>query len=309
MKRFILHVIPFLGICFISFSIVFSLADGSTDYYYIKFTSKKQKSLIVGSSRAAQGMIPKYIEASHTGDGLYNYAFTLHSAYGNAYYSSIDRKLDKQGKEGLFLVCVNPWTLSSTTINPEDSLNFRERGSFIDKTHFVNMKPNMEYLTESYEGMNINILLNKVRKGEYQTYFTHENGWLEVTIESDLISRENRTAKKIESYIEQLKEYSGMSKNRVYYLKKTIDLLKNHGRVFIVRLPISEAMLKIEEQLIPEFDAIIEDIAQDYKIEYINGMLLRHEYQYTDGHHLDIESAKAFSDYLRRRIYIEQDLN
>ncbi|MEQ3794483.1 hypothetical protein AAFP94_04770 [Flavobacteriaceae bacterium MJ-SS4] len=293
----------FLGFCSISFFAIFSLADGTTDAFYLKFASSKQSSLIVGSSRAAQGIIPQMIQNKELDYDIYNYAFTIaHTPYGKVYYESIKRKLDVDSKNGLFLICVNPWTISSKTIHSEDSLHFRENGSFIDKTYFVNLNPNIEYLVESYDRFNIDIITNKKRKGDYQTFFTHNNGWLEVTIESDMISNQERTLNKIKSYKKKLDMYSGYSQNRMFYLKKTIELLMNHGDVYLVRLPVNDDMLYLEEQLLPDFDVKMEALSRFYQIEYINAIPFRKKYKYTDGHHLELSSGEAFSNFLASEI-------
>ena len=125
---------------------------------------------------------------------------------------------------------------------------------------------------------------------------------MEVTIESEMISIQQRTKNKIATYKKKLNQHSGLSKYRMRYLKKTIELLIGHGRVYLVRLPVHDAMLEIEDQLIPGFDELILKLSQDYGIDYINGTLLRNDYQYTDGNHLDIASAKAFSKYLAEQI-------
>jgi len=303
MKLFLRQSGAFILLFGISCYVVFSMADGTTDAFYLKFTTSRQTSLIVGSSRAAQGVIPSILEAEGLDYGLYNYGFTIaHTAYGKAYYESIEKKLKKKENHAMFLVCVNPWTISSMTENPEDSLNFREHGSFIKNTHFVNMKPNIEYLIESYDRLNIDIITNKSRKGDYQTFFTHDNGWLEVTIESDMISTKERTLNKIKSYKEKLKKYSGISQNRLRYLKKTIELLKNHGQVFLVRLPVNDDMLYLEDKLMPDFNMKMDTLSQYYQIQYFNAMPFRKQYNYTDGHHLDIASGKAFSKYLAKQL-------
>lgn len=303
MKRFIYFSVLFLLLCSGSIYLVFSYADGSTDAFYAKFTTPKQKSLIVGSSRAAQGIIPSIMNDDNKNLSLYNYAFSIaHSAYGKAYYSSIQKKLDAQSENSIFIVCVNPWTISEMTKFASDSLKFRETNSFMDKTYFVNMKPNVEYLMESFVSKNIEILTNKDRKGDYQTFFVHDDGWLEVTIESDMISTKTRTENKIETYLEKEKESAGLSNIRVSYLKKTIQLFQNHGTVLLVRIPVHDEMLAIENRLMPKFDAIIQGIADDYEIPYINAMEYRDQYQYTDGNHLTIASAKRFSLYLADQI-------
>lgn len=303
MKTFLYKVIVFVILALSSMLLVFCLADGSTDALYLKFTSSKQASLIVGSSRAQQGVLPDVLNERMNNISIYNYAFSIaFTPYGKPYYESIQKKIDATSKTGIFLVCVNPWTISSVTPNPEDSLEFRERGSFIDKTHFVNLNPNLEYMIESYNSRNIDIFYNKSRVGDYQTFFLHNNGWLEVTIESDLISVKERHKKKLNDYKQKLRHYSGFSKHRFNYLKKTITLMQEHGKVYLVRLPVHDNMYELEQELMVDFDEKMHYLSEQYSVPYINAVPDRALYSYTDGHHLDIPSGKRFSEYLVNQI-------
>jgi len=81
---------------------------------------------------------------------------------------------------------------------------------------------------------------------------------------------------------------------RLDYLKKTIELLKLHGKVYMVRLPIHPKMFEIELKLLPEFNKIISPIAK-----MTNGYLdMSNEnncFQYTDGNHLYKKSGQLVS--------------
>lgn len=99
MKRFLVHTCLFLFILLASFFMVFSMADGTTDAFYNKFSSPKQASLIVGGSRVAQGIQPNIIDSVYGSNNIYNYGFTISGTpYGEAYYKSISRKLDRNPK-------------------------------------------------------------------------------------------------------------------------------------------------------------------------------------------------------------------
>jgi len=76
MKKFIIKTAIFSFLTLSCFLFVLSRADGNTDPFYIRFTTPKQASLILGTSRAAQGLQPAVInEIGKT--QLFNYAFTL----------------------------------------------------------------------------------------------------------------------------------------------------------------------------------------------------------------------------------------
>ena len=74
--------------------------------------------------------------------------------------------------------------------------------------------------------------------------------------------------------------------------------MKELGDVYVVRLPVSDGMLKIENQLMPDFDMRILSLANTSNVNYINFMPQRAEFKYTDGHHL----VKASSDMLSQKL-------
>ena len=107
MKRFLkeitLFFIVLLSFIFFYFRIN---ADGFTDPFYLRFTTKKQKNLILGSSRAAQGIQPQTLK-SITNNKFYNFSFSnLHSPYGSTYFNAIKNKIDRKSKQ-TFILCVN----------------------------------------------------------------------------------------------------------------------------------------------------------------------------------------------------------
>ena len=226
MKQFLLKISVFSILVLSSILGVFSLADGSTDAMYLKFTTGEQQSMIIGSSRAAQGLQPNTLNPLLDGKQIFNYAFQIPSSpYGQVYLNSIKKKLAQGTKDGLFILEVNPWTIGYR-IDAFGNEYLSEIDGFLDKTSNVSMNPNVEYLIESYNGGYYNIIRDKNRKGSYQTLFVEPDGWLHVTIESDAISRSDRTAIKLKSYRNKLKKYQGISPYRLASLKETITYLK-----------------------------------------------------------------------------------
>lgn len=297
MKRFLVHSCLFIFILLASFFMVFSMADGATDAFYGKFSSPKQTSLIVGSSRAAQGILPNVIDSIYGSHDIYNYAFTISGTpYGRAYYNSIVSKLNGKSMNGVFIIGVNPLSLSEYKFNTKKkNIKYPEDDNFIAKTHFVNLKPNVEYLIESFNGKNVAIIRNTWRKGLNQTTFLHQNGWLEVTVESDSILKSKRTTKKVLDYRRRIPRFTGISEYRLEYLEKTINLFKDHGEVYLVRIPVIEGMLEVENEIAPDFDKRMDEVARINQIPYINIMPFNKDYDYTDGNHLTSNSAKQFS--------------
>ena len=90
MKKFIVNICLFLIIVLLTILGVFWQADGKTDPFYLRFTTDKQNSLILGTSRAAQGLLPEVLNSKLNRDDFFNYSFTLgHSPYGPTYLKSI----------------------------------------------------------------------------------------------------------------------------------------------------------------------------------------------------------------------------
>lgn len=296
MYKYIIKVLGFGALVGISMLAVFSMADGTTDALYHKFTTPRQQALILGTSRAAQGIQPRILDSILDRSDVYNYAFTIPSSpYGEIYLQSIKRKLDTTTVDGLFVLEVNPWTFSEVRHPKTHEPLITETNNFIHNTTHVTQDPNLQYLIRSYKEKYINILKNKNRKGAYQTFFVEDDGWLRVTIESDMISTELRTKNKLETYHERLEKYQGPSEYRLLSLENTIAYLQDFGKVYIVRLPVIEGMLAIENELYPDFNQDMERIALSYNIPYLDFTTLHEKYKYTDGNHLDITSGSTFT--------------
>ncbi len=292
MKKFIIQIGVFLVCLLFLISAVFYSADGNADAIYLKFTTPKQSSLIIGTSKAAQGLHPNIINQVLERGDIYNYGFSvMHSPFGPAYFNSIKNKL-KKSDNGVFIITVDPHSISSKSGKPDDSLNFIENELAVGAIKNVNSFPNFNYLIFHYPEQYIYILTRKfkyVSKG-----FLHDDGLVETGLSTDPRLVEERIEEKIISYTEQTKDYE-FSEIRLDYLIKTVELLKQHGNVYIVRLPVVEPLLKLENSIIPDFDQKINKICQNYNLDYLNLTTKVGNYSYDDGNHLDTESGKIVS--------------
>ena len=279
--------------------IVWSLADGSTDPFYVKFTTPKQTSLIIGSSRAAQCLQPDIINQILKEGTLYNYAFSrVHTPYGEAYFKSIKEKLNTHAKQGVFIIEVNPWSISDKFVSPDSSQNH----SFLSKIKHVDRHPNFEYLLKAFDQRNIKIISNRLLNKKENGFFITNTGWLDVRLEQGMDSRHQLTKQTINQYKKIRLEYSGLSQTGLNYLKKTINFLKAHGAVYLVRLPVHDDMLNIENELLPDFDFRMLSLSKTCHVEYINFMPQRTEFEYTDGHHLIKVSSNLLSQHIAELI-------
>jgi len=296
-----------------------ALANGSTDNFYLRFTSSKQNSLIIGTSRSAQGIHPNILDSVlnlEENNGIYNYSFSINnSSYGKEYYYAIKNKINESAKNGLFIITVDPWAISSDTTLNDNEIDIES--IFYSKKHY-NSYPNYEYLIKNYKKGWGNILLKRIESNilirnqnslsKIKGAFTYlrKDGLLEVYTSMDSTYVKQNIQKKVYNYNTSMSS-NKFSKFRFLYLRKTIQLLKKHGEVYLVRMPVHTSLFKIEDSFDPQFDKRIMNLANKTNVDYLNFADNATQYSYTDGNHLYINDAKIFSNQLAERIKILKD--
>jgi hypothetical protein len=288
MRKFIINVSLFGFICLLSVYLVFSCADGYADPYYLKFTTSKQNSLIIGNSKAAQGLNPDVMDKI-LHKAIYNYSFDISkSPFGPAYLNSIKRKLSKEKKDGIFIVTVDCWSIYGKDKNPNDVSSFWENSSCVGEMEDVDQNPNFQYLTKYMSGNYYKIIFKPT------VAQLHENGWLEVSLDMDSSSVARRTKSTLVEYQNYLSLYQ-FSKVRLDYLMKTVDFLRQHGHVYLVRLPVSPQLMDIENQLSPNFSELLERPTKKSS-GFLDLTSKNSMFSYTDGVHLSAKSSKLVSE-------------
>lgn len=291
MKRFLLKVSVFLLLLLLSFGGLFFLADGYTDPFYLKFTTPRQGNLIIGTSRAAQGLQPEILNKSLE-RSFFNFAFTIvHSPFGPVYLESIQKKVDTTVSGGIFIIAVDPWSISSGSANPDDEKEFRENDHSLAYTSKMDRWPNFEYLFKALEGNYYRLL---PFPAEMQLEYLHDDGWLEVKLDADTLAFERRSLQRSEEYRNNFLPQYNYSSVRVDYLEQTVSFLKQYGEVYLVRLPVHPYMAKVEHEYMPDFDQKIAD-AIELSDGYCNLMDNAKDFLYTDANHLHRDSGKLVS--------------
>lgn len=86
-----------------------------------------------------------------------------------------------------------------------------------------------------------------------------------------------------------MKDYK-FSHVRADFLHKTVEYLRKHGTVFLVRLPVGRRITAIEQRFMPKFESKIQRAiaASD---GYFDMTSLNAKYRYPDGNHIYRESA------------------
>lgn len=222
---------------------------------------------------------------------LHNFSFTVyHSPFGQTYLERIIEKLGKNDK-GIFIVTIDPWSISSDWDSIQDNEIFQEKETFMGKLHSMNGWINLEYCLHYFSAQYMEILLKKFSTTNSKL---HKDGWFEVNIAMDPDQVENRINDKVLEY-NKLAESYRFSKIRFNYLVKTIEYLKSQGKVYLVRMPVHQRLLEIENELVPNFNEILKPVIYSNQIPYLDFTPKNDAYSYTDGNHLYKEDAKIVS--------------
>lgn len=295
MKQFIIKGIIFTCLIFSIISFVLVYYGGYVDYFYEKFTTPKAKSFIIGDSRSLQGIQPAVIDNyfnNRFSSPILNYSFTIAQvSYGPLYSESIKRKLDNSGDNGLYILIVHPWILSTRESDDEENGVFFEENKPPHNMKYVNFSPNFEYFFKNLGYFHFRSIFRKTSK-------LHKDGWLEESnLPKDKTILKNWTSN-------QVSMYSGYSKQwkKSTYRLKSLDSLINYlnplGTVCLVRMPVCREILEIEENYWSDFDKDIGDITDRHGVCYVNFKSMSHTFEYYDGNHLNKFSGKSFTKLL-----------
>lgn len=296
-QRFLLRCLVFMALAAGVSALLVPLAfHPSADEFYGKLTGEPPPSLIIGTSRAAQGLVPSVFNDSTLSFARpdFNFAFTMqHSRYGPAYLRAIQRKLAPGTTDGLFLLEVSPVALSVTAPQAADA-EFPESQTFVGKMHSFNATPNLEYaLYASPPGTKLMEAIMGQLRGQYSSYL-HPDGWLEISLSPRTLADQKRFKFKRLSY-ENLLMKSRPSSRRWEAFEQTVSFLRERGRVAIVRLPLGLPIYELEQQYQPDFDARMTESAKRLAVPYLNLAVLSGKFETNDGNHLTRQAAVVVS--------------
>lgn len=305
MKKFILKSFIFFFIVIAIVSIILLKYGGYVDYFYEKFTTAKASSMIIGDSRALQGIQPHIIDGNLVNSDfdlpVLNYSFTIAQSHiGPLYSKSILKKLNKNTKNGLFILAVNPWMLGSKKENDNYKGEFKEVGQPPHNMENVSMNPNFEYFIKNLNFFHFKGIFRQSSK-------LHKNGWLEEkNLPNDTTTFYNWKKNQLHIFKGFIKNYNVSS-----YRKKSLDTLvkslKKHGKVFMIRTPIDKEMLALENSFFKDFDLFINEVALSNDINYINYTVNNsRKYKTYDGHHINkydgVDFTKSICDSIQNNI-------
>jgi hypothetical protein len=276
--------------------------NGYTDDYYVRVASPRQAALILGTSRAAQGLVPAEIDARALGASapLYNFAFASSlTRYGRAYFEATERKLSEAAPDraGVFLLEVSPLAIS---IDVTDAREFPEQETFVGKLSTFSADPNVEYPFYAAR-RGYDIIDRSVRRWRSTTrLFLHDDGWLEVKPVADP-SIELNIRQKLIDYAQAF-SVNRHSAERSEYLERTIVRLSPRGRVALLVMPIDPRLRALERSYMPDFDGRMRALAERTGATYLDLGDLDSRVVTNDGNHLRQDSARTVSREVSARL-------
>ena len=301
MKPFLYRILLYLilfGVLVSLYILLIYFRPDLVDAFYYRFTTPKSHSLIIGGSRAAQGIKPEVINKliCTEENKIINHAFALGpSSIGPNYLREIAQKIDKSSKNGLFVISLVPWLLTIDSSEVDDSTKFYEveKKLFVGNLKSSSSNPNFEYLTDHW----VNKFEPFVRMFKYTVSYEgisvlHADGWLEVTTDMDSIENQKRIKRSTEEYWTKKQKFSQI---RFEYLDKIIRYCDKYGDVVIIRMPVTIGMAEIENTKFPEFDNMIQEIADKHGIPYFNYFGLSGQFLTVDTHHLYKKESERFT--------------
>lgn len=283
----------------------YRLSSNFVDVNYSKFTYASN-SLIIGSSRAHDGVAPQIIDSilgNQLSSPTLNFAFERsQSSFGQTYLDAILKKIDTSKKDGLFIISVNPGSfLISNRFGPNVPKDI-DQNTMIGKMTEFNKHPNLEFVRKCYNGALYRSFLPEVEKLRK----VHKNGWIEFreTIGNYTVSETKIS--EMESHTNQgyllLQKHQTISDYRISAFKKTVSTLTKYGNVFVIRMPVNNYFLEKEEAFWPEFNQLMSTISYHNNSPYINYTKTNYKFKMYDGSHMFGNSAKYFTTLLSKDI-------
>lgn len=262
------------------------------DAFYAKLTQPISGSIIIGTSRAAQALEgaeilkgnPEMLEAR-------NFAFTAaNSPYGPTYFEAIKKFSDFDGYDPkrYFLITIDPWSIRE---EKGKGAPYKEEGYFLGTLKLPPSNPNFEYMLRFGGEWWKFLALDKVQEvsptGRHVLKFDSIN----------VVEKYNANLQyKLKTYLDNPLFINGqVAQERVKSLKDIIQFGKQHGKVVLLRLPISPELMTIENQMSPEFDSFAIALANEFEVPYIDYTFLNATLQTTDGNHIWVKHGDRLS--------------
>jgi len=295
--KLILKLLIVIGAVFISFMIFYiAVSPEYIDIFYVRFITPRQSSLILGDSRAAQGLVPSVINQSSR-FSFFNYAFTAsYSPFCEDYFISIKDKLTQNIEGQIFIISIGP-----TQFTSYETTTARTTSSYLSSIKSVNGNGfiNLPYFLSVNRKPLIYGFFNRV----IGTAVTHKDGWLQQRLV--YVSPGERE----ERYTSGIIRFENSISARFWDDLKwnsfcdIVDFLKDNGAIVIlIRMPTSSDIAILENLYFPDFNDRFNSYCMEDQIYFLDHSSLSNSYNTIDGNHLTDESAIEYSEYLSEEL-------
>ncbi|MBR9853728.1 MAG: hypothetical protein GYB37_04005 [Algicola sp.] len=305
MRYFILKLTLFFSLLASAYLfMVNKLSEGYVDMYYPKYT-QHAGGLVIGLSRADQGIDPKTIVENlelKTDLPLINFAANQYY-YGEVYLEGIKQKLKHGSGNGLFILSVSPGSFTGPIGFGTKGIKEMDGKTAMGKAEDFNSDPNYSYIINCYGQGLYHALFAQRAPGNM---ITHDNGWNEIlTSGSDFVlsdalkmdwKRQNLDYFQRRLPKEETKDY------RWEWFGKTIEYLRDKGQVVLVRMPADKEVFDFENSNSLNFDRSMDSIIKIHQIPYLDYSKNSSYFETYDGSHLHSGSAIQFSTQLAKDI-------
>lgn len=285
-------------------------------------------SMVFGSSRSAQGVNPFILERELPTTGKWqNFSFNLAvSPWNDAYVDAIEQKLEcslEADEVPHFLVFVDPWMLDGLTGGGEKTWLNADWADVCDMNtiRFAWHKTNPLDVIGYGSGMDLfgaiatvpGQLMQLVRGTEsISRKGLRANGWLP----NPKKKTPHEIAKAIDEKVDVYRKGKTIGaiwpgSENMAALERCIHILKtsaSQSKIYLVRPPTSEKMRALEDEWFPDTNRELRRISEQHAIAFLD---THHDWSerdmrhFNDGHHLNMEGANAFSQYLAQAIESE----
>jgi hypothetical protein len=255
------------------------------DEFYGRISSYHDCGMILGTSRAAHALDPKYL------DGVeYNFSFTLgHSPYDSAYLLAVKNycrsDLMQFDSNRVFILAVDPWVLS-TFHGDSFELNNKSFVKHLGKNRILN---SVIYILKHIDLTAISIFKVLYHVDFPKNFILSENGRLILNRSKmkALLGERERIGPTIEMYKSKKVYVEGFySEKRFLILREMSEYFKKIGRVYLVRLPTSKTLFDIENQRWQDFDKTMAEFGKNNNCKYINLGNISDTVITIDGNHI-----------------------
>lgn len=295
MRRFLFKLFLFSVFPLLSLLGLFLLDNGTADPFYQRVIGGRKKSLVIGTSKVAQGIVPSVLNSKLDligEDQLYNFGFTVvHSPFGESYNKAIQKKVAINSDDGIFIIAVDPWSFSTSKLDPDDKSKMPDEKLFLGQLHSFSTPINLEYLLKDYSNSFYEILLRYFVKNSMHLM---EDGWLKTTpfLEEERFPRIYNS--KVKEYEEKARRME-FSDYRFSQFIDLLDFLSQKGRIFIIVMPVDSKIYEIENSIFPQLIEKVKKESDLRNIPFKDFNESDHDYKFLDGVHLLYQDAEIFS--------------